>query len=216
MAQALYVFTWTNMNNPEEPYGVYTYNLEDLKLFLSQHGFNTENNSNVEVTYDTEGIDDADRDYVRIYTVGSRKRDQLYRIATTETIVSSVIMEIGSELSEAMTFGACALRGEIEIFKRITDLISELDYVYVKDGIVADTTDDDYEKYHVNNGYPYYEDIAKNADDSFLYDELYSDAVPQKQVQPFTIETYVNIFTDIYIIGRKMKQHGVKTPNVNG
>ena len=214
MIQPLYVFKWKTINgkNSNE---VFTYDRNDMILFLSQHGFSTEENNNVTVVMDDVARDDIN--YLRIYTFGSRKRDRFYRIATTETIMSTIVMDVGAELSDAMTFGACALRGEIEIFHKIDKLIQSLDYVYIMDGYIAsmNETDEYYDRYHENNGYPYYEDITKNADDSFLYDSLYNDSVPQKPVQPFTIETYVNIFTDVYIIGRSVKQHGKQTTTNN-
>jgi hypothetical protein len=102
-----------------------------------------------------------------------------------------------------MRFGACALRGEIEIFDRISKLIGELDYVYIIDEIDFESEygEDDLYRYQ---GYPYYESIAMDASTDRLYTDLYDDCGKSMEniSAPFTIESYVSIFTNKLLIGQ--------------
>lgn len=182
------------------PEVVYTTDRDLMTLFLQQHGFDP-NTANVKIIDDE--IDEDDPYMLHIWRMGSRKRDRIYNVATTSNIIENVVLSVGLELSEAMTLGAISFRGDIQVFERIGNLISMLDYVYQMDGFAADAGGYDVcDKETYSNGYPYYEEIAINHDDSFLYDALISDSHPSKDVQPITIESYVSFFTDRFIIGQ--------------
>lgn len=186
----LFMFRWKCLRNDDE-HIVASYDKERIKLFLMQHGFDP-NIQRIDITTN-DGIDESDM--LEEYTYGTRKRDHLYKIITTPRIVTTVVNEVGNDLSEAMTLGVCALRGEIEIFDRIAHLIDELDFVYILDGIKADTEYDLYDSEEYVNGYPYYESFARDRDTSTLFDQLHDESFHKKSVQPITLETYVSIFT---------------------
>ena len=198
---SLFKFSWNALHDPDTFNTVFTYEKEHMTLFLQQHGFDV-NTANVEVINDDIAQDDIM--YIHIFKFGSRKRDRIYHIATTLEIISAVTEAVADELFTCMQFGACALRGEIEIFDRISKLIGELDYVYISDEIdwADDNIDSDMYRYQ---GYPYYEEIAMDASSERLNTDLYDDCAIEKidQIMPFTIESYVSIFTNQLLIGLK-------------
>jgi hypothetical protein len=199
----LFKFSWHPLHDPDTFMTVFTYDKNMMDLFLQQHGFDIQT-ANVEIIDDTISKDDMM--YINVFRFGSRKRDMIYNIATTLEIINTVTQAVADELQTCMQFGACALRGEIEIFDRISKLIGELDYVYIMDEI--DWTDDniDTDMYRYQ-GYPYYEEIAMDASSDRLYTDLYDDCAVEKidQIIPFTIESYVSIFTAQLLIGEKAK-----------
>lgn len=194
----LFKFSWHPLNDPDTFTTVFTHDKEHMNLFLKQHGFNL-STTQVEIINDEDEVSTDDIQYIKIFEFGSRKRDMIYRIATTLDILNDVTEAIADELCECMRFGACALRGEIEIFDRISKLIGELDYVYIIDEI--DSEEDDLYRYQ---GYPYYESIAMDASTDRLYTDLYDDCSKGTKtvLTPFTIESYVSIFTNKLLIGQ--------------
>lgn len=191
-----------------ERYVVQTDDPELMDRFLFQHGF-MQNRDQVYVVHDDpEEIQESFR--LVTYTFGSKKRDQMYKIVTCEDIMVPIIEEVGDLLASVMTLGACALLGDIEIFSRILSLVEELDFIYVVENQVdmTDSMTDFEQQIYTKSGYPYYEDVAMNADDSYMRDCLYDASVPQKEYQAITVEAYVRLFTDMFIIGRKVQEHG--------
>ena len=198
-----YKFTWKPIHtNQKLTYQtVYSYTREQMDRFLLQHGFEP-TTANVEVVYDDEDIDDAC--LLHTHHFGSRNRDKIYDVETCEEIIIMVITEVADELASTMLLGACALRGEIEIFDKISKLLDQLDYTCINDPTTADTSGyDTCDTEEYINGYPYYESFAMNNDcNSTLYETLHAESFHGKSVQPITLESYVNIFTSIFLVGR--------------
>lgn len=206
----LFKFTWHAIRDPDTFTTVFTHNKEHMTLFLQQHGFDP-NSPNVEVVDDTcyeyKNSIKNDVSYIKLFKMGSRKRDMIYQIATTDEIINEVTTAIADELCTCMQFGACALRGEIEIFDRISKLIGELDYVYITDEIDFESEyGEDVDMYRYQ-GYPYYEEIAMDASVDRLYTDLSDDCTKgDSQLLPYTIESYVTIFTNLFLMGEEPKQ----------
>ena len=196
-------FSWCPINRPDDRQLVQTDDPELMERFLFQHGFNKDNHNVRVVQDDPEEIDEGCR--LKVYTFGSKKRDHMYKIATTEEIMVPIIEDVGDKLASTMTFGACALLGDIEIFSRILELVEELDFVYVMEAQTdfSSMMTDFERQIYTTTGYPYYEDIAMDANDEYMRDMLSTESEPQKEHQAITIEAYVRLFTDIFIIGRK-------------
>lgn len=189
-----YRFEWVPLKrykSDERSMCVETYDTELMKLFLQQHGFD---HTQAKVTVTDESAEETQM--LRIFTFGSRTPNKrLYKIATTDEIVIGVAETVAEELSQAMQFGVCALRNEIEIFNRISDLINQLRFVYILENQLIDdvySTEDDYASYE--REYPYFETAAMNQDLSYLYESLITESHHSRPIQPITIESYVSIF----------------------
>lgn len=182
-----------------KPTMVWSYDKDTMQLFLRQHGFDL-NNARVNVVPCIGNINDETM--LSIYKFGSRKRDRIYQIATTEEILACVLKRVGFNLSRTLSFGSASLRGDIQIFEHLMKLVTSLNFAYNIDSMAADASDyDTIDREEYINGYPYYESFAINSDDSFVYESLFDETGPTKPYQPVTIESYVSLFTESYIIG---------------
>lgn len=216
----MYEFSWRPINwGPEDDKTgvnarifVQTLDKNMMDLFLIQHGFDPKN-ADVKITSDDDYSDD-DMITLKIFRVGSRKRDKIYQIATTTEIVMEIISTISVELLDTMSFGACALKGEIELFNRVQSLIEKLDYVYIREtnpGFLENMDEDAYAyRYPGYPGYPSsYEELSRDDDIDALTESLYNAANwTTDGIQPFTIESYISIFTRDYLLGKVTKTHG--------
>lgn len=193
MSLPYFRFTWWPINTSnvvDEPNTVISFSKEDMSLFLLQHGFDP-NTHHIEVVND----DDVFSDYIlHPYVFGSRKRDRLYRIMTNKAIMDQVMYRVVGELNACMSFGACALRGEIEIFDKISKLINGLEYGAITEEHI-DTYGDSPTEYST----------TESEQQDALYNIFDGDTSPHREVQPYTIESYVSIFTLLYITGEGAK-----------
>lgn len=199
-----------NATSKTVPTRVWTDDPHYMRTFLLQHGVDPQL-AKVKVfdipAYSESPINDKTGAYkLNKYHFGSRQDKTIHPVITTESIMYSIATNVAIDLSSVMSLGSAALRGDIQIFEHIAKLVSSLDPIYIKDSYVADAgCDADYRLERLADlvsDYPYYESIAMsiNEDDSFLYDSLY-DSISPNVVQHITLESYVSIFTKLYIIG---------------
>jgi len=185
-----------------KPLYVWSENPEMMRMFLIQHGVDP-NKARVQMF-------DMPKQYrapvhnmgiyeLNYYLFGSREDKSVHKVVTTEDIMNNIVTNVAIDLSAVMSLGAAALRGDIQIFEHISKLIDQLDFIYIKDGAIADSSSED-ERYSCAKDYPYYENEAMTRDDSYLYQRLYDSIYPNK-LQAVTLESYVSIFTRAYIIG---------------
>ena len=208
----IYIFKWKALYTNYET-TVQTSDRNIMNMFLSQHGFDP-NTSNVIVKQDADQYSDISTT-LQLYKFGSRKRDHIYTIATSEEVIMSVIQKVSFELLETMSLGACALKCDYEIFARIDSLIKELDYVYIRETSLnyQDEIEESYQYRHP--GYPYsptYEEVSRDDETDLLSSELYEQSIKdrdQNEILPFTIETYVSTFTSEYLLGEEVTTSGV-------
>jgi len=198
-----YKFTWKPMiQNANTTFQtVCAYDRESITMFLTQHGFDP-NTAHIEIVYDEEEIEDGC--LLHIHHFGSRNRDRLYDVMTCEEIMTYVITRVGDELNSTMELGACALRGEIELFGKISKLLEQLEYTFIQDPFAADASGyDSVDPKEYGNGYPYYESFAITKDEyvDALYEFLHTESHYSRPVQPITLESYVNIFTSGLLLG---------------
>lgn len=199
-----------NATPKTKPTRVWTDDPQYMRVFLAQHGMDPKQ-AKVKVYDMPDHYDKPVNDKSGIYKLnkyhfGSRDDKTIHPVITTEEIMYSIATNVAIDLSNVMALGSAALRGDIQIFEHIAKLVSSLDPIYIKDGYAADAgADADYRMERLADlvsDYPYYESIAMsiNEDDSFLYDSLYNSISPNV-VQLITLESYVSIFTKLYIIG---------------
>lgn len=181
-----------------------------MDLFLKQHGFNKDT-ANVSVVTDEQYSDD-DMITLHVYTMGSKHRDKLYHVVSSAEIMTSVISNISCALLDTMSFGSCALKGEIEIFARVQSLMEKLDYVYIRETQAQYREDvDDYYSYRYPGypNYPTYEEVSRDDNEDTLNQDLYDDTIPSTvKPVPFTIEAYLSTFTREYILGKVETSYG--------
>ena len=207
-------FEWRPINDSSMVHVVQTDKRELMDKFLFQHGFKDQADR-VRIVYDDKMESCSE---LTEYKFGSKKRDKLYTVVSNEDIIAPIVEEVGFLLASVLSLGACALMGDIEIFSRINSLVEELDFVYVSETSAMVESMTDYEKQiYTKSGYPYYEDLAMdvNSDDSWLMEQLYAASCPQKEYQAITLESYVKYFTEIFIMGRVIKDGNKETGGSN-
>lgn len=192
---------------------VQTHDENLMRMFLTQHGFDP-NTPNVKIIEDPQYNDD-DTIALHTYQISSRERGKVYKITTTFEIMERVINEIAYELNQAMTFGSCALKCEIQLFERIQELMDELDYVCIQETSSTNASGFDemaeYGYYRISGRIPDndYEELSRDDQQDTVFADLIETVNDHKLLPiPITIESYVSFFTDIYLIGKEVKQHG--------
>lgn len=199
----IYEFQWSPLRTPNIVHYVQTPERETMNLFLIQHGFNP-NTARIKIIDDC--IDDESIT-LNIYKFGSRKRDRAYYIATSEEIIASLIMYVADQLLNSMSFGACALQCDFEVFERVEKLISKLDHVYIRETNPsnADSLDGYFSyRYPGYPGYPTLDEALETEDHDTMIDELYEESIKSyhpDNFMPFTVESYISVFTNQYLIG---------------
>lgn len=212
----VYEFSWKPMyETTDTRFYVQTTNKSMMDTFLLQHGFDP-TTTNVVVTNDPQYSDD-DSITLHEYTLGSQKQDRLYHVITTEEIMTVVISEVAWELMETMSFGACALKGDIELFDRIDHLVRELDYVYIRETSNSTCSPEDYDNEYyrtVHPGYPLdptYEELSRDDEVDAMDEFLMVETKPSHTDPiPFTIEAYIGIFTRECLLGKVVTKYGKK------
>jgi hypothetical protein len=211
----VYEFSWKPMyQSTDDRHYVQTTDKQMMDTFLLQHGFDPAT-ANVIVTNDSQYSDD-DSITLHVYTMGSQKQDRLYHIITTQEIMTVIISNIAYELLETMSFGACALKCDIELFDRIEHLIHELDYVYIRETSPSSNANpEDYDNEYYRMRYPNYpiypshEEISRDDEEDSLDEFLMVDTKPSNtNAVPFTVEGYIEIFTRECLLGKAVKKYG--------
>ena len=181
---------------------VYSSNMDDMILFLKQHGFKPDSVNSIS-TVRVERIKGAE--YVlNKYLFKSNKFDGVYAINTIENFVTKAIYSVSSDLSNSLTFGPAILKTDFKLIETIHNLISELPHVYILDGQFIDGDSGDlireYEERFSLTKIPYsYTSEAEMPDDSFIVDSMMNDSANLKNIQPITLEAYVRSFIENFV-----------------
>ena len=189
-----------NMN-----YEVYAENEKDLQMFLMQHNFTDSPMDSVTVLPRTEIDRINDGRILKEFLFKSNKTNQIYKVITCDDFVDYAIANTCNELSGALIFGEAIIRRDIEIFKLIGDLVVTLPHVNIMDFALADIQSTG------NNSIDSFSEICqltrtyhcKNLDiDDFSESALYYPHESMEysrcdgEVQPITLEAYVESFTE--------------------
>ncbi len=210
----VYTFKWHAIEwkpSDGEMY-VQTVDKHMMDLFLIQHGFDPRG-ANVTIENDPDDYSYDSTTTLRMYTFGSRKRDRIYHVATTDEIIMDIISDVSVELSDAMSLGSCALKGEIQLFSRVEELVEKLDHVCIRETQV-DYRDDAYYSYRYPGypAYPCYEEAMRDDETDALTGDLYDESQPDTiDPIPITLETYISKFTRDYLLGEVVTTHGNRT-----
>lgn len=201
----IYEFSWVTFKDAKSgkkdtpKHYVQTADRKLMDLFLHYHGFDV-NNANVKIVHDED--DDDNSISLKMAKFKSRESDKIYEIPTTDDILLYVCSNVACDLLDVMSLGSCALKCEIELFAKIEKLINKLDYVYIRE-TTCDYTDEIGYRYPGYPGYPRsHEEMSRDDDADLLYESLrQAFEYPENGIQPFTLETYVSIFTKEFIMG---------------
>lgn len=188
-------------------YKVYSDDKNKMNTFLSQHNFDP---SYVHIDcIPTYSIPQSEWTKMEEYMLTefkfkSNMSPELYNIMTTRWLVSNAIDLTCSELSECLLMGPPSIRHDIEIFKIINDLINKLPHVFIMDQTLIDGDsgnydNDEYENRYMNrNAHHLYDGfmMAEACEDSLIYESMYNESFDE-EIQPITIESYVNGFTSL-------------------
>lgn len=181
---------------------VYSSNMDDMILFLKQHGFKPDSVNSISAV-NVERIKGAE--YVlNKYLFKSNKFDGVYAINTIENFVTKAIYSVSSDLSNSLTFGPAILKTDFKLIETIHNLINELPHVYILDGQFIDGDSGDlireYEERFSLTKIPYsYTSEVEIPDDSFIVDSMMNDSANLKNIQPITLEAYVRSFIENFV-----------------
>lgn len=182
-------------NNVKEHYYVWSHDKSMVDMFMKQHCL--DNNKVKWDIFPWEEIEDhldevRDEYLLDRYKMGSNDTGIIYTIITSDEFIELALRNLCDALKELLTFGPCALRGDLEAIDELLGLINKLPYSYVYDGEIAEASDDP---------------DCENVDYSYVYDGVFDYRDPN-QVLVLTVESYIRTFTNTLL-------HGDRLPVVN-
>jgi hypothetical protein len=186
-------------------YYVLAKNMDDLKLFLSQHGFNNVPPEAVKLIPRNKTGKYDENCVLEPYRFKSNSSSEIFTVMTCWRYIDEAVSKLASDLSQYMLFGEAIVRRDVEIFKTIGDLIQNLGVAHVIDFSLCDvdnTNDsilsnreirDMHKKYCQRVGAP-----TEDTDVVLTYERLF-DSVDNEHddVLPITIECYISNFTEM-------------------
>ena len=196
-------------------YEVLTKNPEDLQTFLMQHKFERVPKEAITILPEEEFKQKHLSCVLKPFKFRSNHSDRLYTIISNDDIVEGVLDPLAEELCKFSLFGEAIVRRDIEVFKIIGDIISDLPLTHVVDYSLVDidevnlSDEDDinasaknsqdiiesYKSYASRVTYPTEDhDMAMIRDD---LDKAYGDCNEAGEVLPFTIEAYIEHFVSM-------------------
>lgn len=202
----MYEFKFTTRfksdHNQHQVIPVYASNMDDMVLFLKQHGFKPDAVNSIS-TVSVENIK-GNAYVINKYLFKSNNFEGVYAINTISNLVAKAIYSVASDLSNSLTFGPAILRTKFELMETIHSLIDELPHVYILDaqfidGDSGDIMRDYEERYlfdHIND---HYTSEAELPDDSFIVDSMMNDSAKLEDIQPITLEAYIRSFIENFV-----------------
>lgn len=186
---------------------VITDDLNKMRMFLIQHNFDLskaiiENAPRKE--HDGDGIFMLEE-----YILKSNYSDKIYKIMSNEKIIYDCAQAVGSIMSNSLVFGADVIRDDLPIMKAISELVNQLDHVYVLDHTLCDANGNPYSSaydQYTKTGFPNPDTYCTDKltmtkepseyDDNEIYNSI-SNNVGKGFPLPFTIEMYVSYFAEL-------------------
>ena len=205
--ERLFRFKFKSTSMPDRlAYFVITDDIDKMNMFLKQHNFDP-----ASVVIDCVPLKEHESDgefMLRPYIIKSNSSDKEYKIMTTEHMVYECGEQIASMMSNLLIFGDAVIRDDLPIMKIISDLVYNLDHVYVLDHTLYDKSSKQlyssaWEQY-TKVGYPEVsvenrltlQDTPASYDDSAIY-ESFSNSIGIDFPLPFTLEMYVSYFASL-------------------
>lgn len=198
-------------------YVALTKNPEDLQLFLKQHKFDNVPKESITLLPESEFRQKDESCVLRPYKFKSNRQPfgQVFTIMSNQDIVEGILDPVSEEICKFSLFGEAIVRRDIEVFKVIGNIISDLPATHVVDFSLVDmdeahlSDEDDLNESakSTQEFISYYIDYDKRItyptedhDMSVIRDDLdraYRDSVDADSVLPFTIEAYIEHFVSM-------------------
>lgn len=202
----LFRFRFKKPDMHDGHFTVYSDRRDFMDMFLRQHGFSLEH-----AYVDVLSVHDVqpsslNTSLLQPYKFKSNNSDEVFTIITAEWLISSAVDETCSDLSGTLMLGPASIRGDIEIFNIINQLIDMLPYVYVRDEKLIDGDSGNMFEEEEENRYcdrptalDLYDQYSLTGDDMdvYLYESMHS--ARTGEIQPITVERYVHSFTGFVV-----------------
>lgn len=214
------IYSFAIIDNHDEEYSyVWSYNKNDVILFLKQHGFHENAVYNIDIQEISKTKYTTDKYKLRPYIFNSNSSREQFVILSTDDIIKSIIYETASDLESVECMNRCIERlDDFDILRLLNDLIYQLKFAslanYVSDYEGMDEYALEYRTDYIklfcsNNKYDYSLQPTPDTIYSFSYDDLNGylvealttaseNAVKENKYQPITIESYVSSFIRIF------------------
>ena len=206
-----YRFEFTSSSSRSSmKYYVLSNNMDDMNMFLSQHGFRDVNDSITIISPEQYKTKDATH-VLSIHSFASNKDHAIYHVMTCEDFVTRALENVANDLSDHSIFGEAILRSDIEFIKMAVKDLGKLRHAFIMDFRLADESllfnheeNDGYKgtmmemitEYKNRIGAPT-EDTGSQAILQSLYDA--SPDADTNCIYPITVEAYVSTFTELMV-----------------
>lgn len=188
MKEEIYTFTFNIRGTTNCTYKVWSYDKQDLIMFINQHNF-VDGIKHVIVEYVDTTKDVDSNSVIETWIFGSNKMNGTYEIYTTNKLIEDATQSVCVQLNETMTFGPALLKTEFPVIEYINKQMEMLPY----------TSPKEYECEHVEEEY-YNGTILKKIDhDDYIFTALFDQLIHFRPL-PITIESYVTYFAE-YMLG---------------
>lgn len=181
---------------------VYHDDLDMIKLFLRQHGFD-KTQTMIESIPDTYGEKDFNGNYLKYYNLKSIEDNQVHSIVTSDNLYDLAIDYVVNELNQYLLFGEVIMRDDIQIISIIQNLLSEIPFTDIIDYELMDRDLDDirsaYNRYHSDEYIDEFHEShmsTYNCANRTLGDQLIA-ASSKDGVSVITLEAYVKSFVSL-------------------
>ena len=186
-------------------YRVVTDDFSKMMLFLKQHGFNDVPKESLNIIC----IDDIDKcpdhyNILRPYRFKSNYTNDVYTIMTSEGFIDYAVDSAANDLNGYLLFGEAILRHDIEVFKTIGHLISNLPHTVIFDYMLADEQSVDDKTSLVSREISemrkaYLAAISAPCEDYGAYETFESlhGACNVDEILPITLECYTSSFVEM-------------------
>lgn len=186
-------------------YRVVTDDFMKMNLFLKQHGFNNVPPESLSIV-DINNIHKCPDHYniLTPYLFKSNYSDEIYTIITCENFINYAIDAAANDLNGCLIFGEAILRHDIDLFKTIGNLISNLPHTHVFDYLLANEECVDDPASLTSREIAvmrreYFAKICAPCEDYGSYETFESlhDSVNVDEVLPITLECYTSSFVEM-------------------
>ncbi len=181
---------------------VYHDDLDMIKLFLQQHGFD-KTQTMIESIPDTYGEKDFNGNYLKYYNLKSNEDNQVHSIVTSDNLYDLALDYVINEMNQYLLFGEVILRDDIQIINIIKDLLLNIPFTNIIDYELIDRdlvdTCTAYNKYHSDE---YVDEFHESNMSTYkcvnniMGDQLIA-AFLKDGVSTITLEAYVKSFVSI-------------------
>lgn len=128
-----FIFTSVKNKSKSLNHVVLAEKMEDLQMFLAQHRFDRVPKEAITMLPEEKFKPSYEMCILKPYKFWSNSSKEVFTIMTCEDLLDSLVDNLASDLSRCLLFGEAIIRRDIEVFREIGDIISELSCAHVID-----------------------------------------------------------------------------------